>query len=68
MTEQIDHDQLFKTLLSTFFVEFVELFLPEVANYLERESITFLPQEYFTDLITGERKIIDLLAKSEVSR
>ncbi len=62
MTEQIDHDQLFKTLLSTFFVEFIELFLPEVANYLERTPITFLPQEYFTDLMTGERKIIDLLA------
>ena len=59
---QIDHDQLFKELLSTFFVEFIELFLPELASYLERESITFLQQEYFTDLITGERKIIDLLA------
>ncbi|GAA6617888.1 hypothetical protein NUACC26_036990 [Scytonema sp. NUACC26] len=43
-------------------MEFIELFLPEVANYLERIPITFLPQEYFTDLITGERKIIDLLA------
>ena len=62
MTEKIDHDQLFKELLSTFFFEFIELFLPEVAEYLEREPITFLQQEYFTDIITGERKIIDLLA------
>lgn len=62
MTEQIDHDQLFKKLLSTFFFEFIELFLPEVADYLEREPVTFLQQEYFTDIITGERKIIDLLA------
>lgn len=62
MTEQIDHDQLFKKLLSTFFFEFIDLFLPDVAGYLEREPITFLQQEYFTDLITGERKIIDLLA------
>ncbi len=46
MTEQIDHDQLFKKLLSTFFFEFIELFLPEVANYLEREPITF---QYFSD-------------------
>ncbi len=45
---QIDHDQLFKELLSTFFVEFIELFLPEVASYIERETITFLQQEYFT--------------------
>ena len=63
MTESIDHDQLFKELLSTFFIEFVELFLPEVAALMERGSITFLPQEYFTDLITGDRKIIDLIAK-----
>ena len=63
MTESIDHDQLFKELLSTFFIEFVELFLPEVAALMERDSITFLPQEYFTDLITGDRKIIDLIAK-----
>ena len=62
MTEQIDHDQLFKELLFTFFFEFIELFLPEIVNYLEREPITFLRQEYFTDIITGERKIIDLLA------
>jgi hypothetical protein len=26
----MDHDRLFKQLLTTFFVEFVELFLPEV--------------------------------------
>jgi Domain of unknown function (DUF4351)/Putative transposase, YhgA-like len=63
MTDPIDHDQLFKELLSTFFVEFIELFLPNVAEIMDRHSITFLPQEYFTDLITGDRKIIDLLAK-----
>ena len=63
MTDSIDHDQLFKELLSTFFVEFVELFLPDVAAVMDRDSITFLPQEYFTDLITGDRKVIDLLVK-----
>ena len=68
MTESIDHDQLFKELLSTFFIEFVELFLPEVAALMERDSITFLPQEYFTDLITGDRKIIDLIAKVRFQR
>lgn len=38
----IDHDRLFKELLTTFFVEFVELFLPEVSSYLERQSVKFL--------------------------
>jgi predicted transposase/invertase (TIGR01784 family) len=59
----IDHDQLFKELLSTFFVEFLELFLPQVAAAIEPDSVTFLPQEYFADLTTGETKIIDLLAQ-----
>jgi predicted transposase/invertase (TIGR01784 family) len=59
----IDHDQLFKQLLSTFFIEFMELFFPQIANAIERDSIGFLPQEYFTDLIAGERKIIDLLVQ-----
>lgn len=36
----IDHDRLFKELISTFFVEFMELFFPEVLAYVERDSIT----------------------------
>ena len=38
----IDHDRLFKELLCTFFREFVEAFLPEVATYLEPDSLVFL--------------------------
>lgn len=34
----IDHDQLFKELLSTFFVEFLELFLPQLAQSINAES------------------------------
>ena len=37
-----DHDRLFKELLTTFFVEFIALFFPAVADYLESDSITFL--------------------------
>jgi predicted transposase/invertase (TIGR01784 family) len=59
----IDHDRLFKELLSTFFVEFIQLFLPKVFAYLEPDSITFLNQEIFTDLTSGERREVDLLAK-----
>ena len=32
----MDHDRLFKELLSTFFVEFMDLFLPDVGTYLDR--------------------------------
>jgi hypothetical protein len=59
----IDHDRLFKELLSTFFVEFLDLFLPQVASQIDRSSIQFLPQEVFTDVTSGERKEIDLLAQ-----
>lgn len=55
-------ERLFKELLSTFFVEFLELFLPQVARLIDRDSVGFLPQEYFADLTTGETKVIDLLA------
>ncbi|MBW4507163.1 MAG: DUF4351 domain-containing protein [Scytonematopsis contorta HA4267-MV1] len=58
-----DHDRLFKELISTFFIEFLELFLPQVASTIDKESIRFLPQEYFADLTSGEDKIIDLLAE-----
>jgi predicted transposase YdaD len=57
----IDHDKNFKELISTFFLEFLELFLPEVASEIAPDSITFLQQEYFADLVVGEEKIVDLL-------
>jgi predicted transposase/invertase (TIGR01784 family) len=57
----IDHDRLFKQLLSTFFLEFLDLFLPEMAREIDPDSIRFLPQEYFTDLITGEKHLVDVL-------
>jgi predicted transposase YdaD len=53
-----DHDRLFKELLSTFFMEFLELFIPELARTIEPDSIRFLQQEYFADLTSGEEKII----------
>jgi|GEM_PF-2466122 hypothetical protein len=40
LRSEIDHDRLFKELLSTFFVEFVDLFFPEMAAYLDRDSLT----------------------------
>ena len=59
----IDHDRLFKELLSTFFIEFIELFLPEMMAYVEPESVTFLDKELFTDVTAGEKYETDLLAQ-----
>lgn len=38
----IPHDYLFKELLTAFFQEFLERFVPELANYLEPGSLQFL--------------------------
>lgn len=59
-----DHDRLFKELLSTFFVEFISLFFPDVMAYLEPESVTFPNIEVFTDVTAGERYATDLLAQA----
>ncbi len=58
-----EHDRLFKELLSTFFIEFLELFLPHLASTIDPNSIRFLPQEYFADLTAGEDKLVDLLVE-----
>ncbi|HYM00267.1 MAG TPA: flagellar assembly protein H, partial [Blastocatellia bacterium] len=41
----IDHDRLFKELISTFFIEFLDLFLPEVCSYIDAGSLEFLDKE-----------------------
>lgn len=59
----IDHDRLFKELISTFFIEFISLFIPEIADDIDEDSIQFLPEEVFSDVTAGEKKVIDLLVK-----
>lgn len=60
----LDHDRLFKELLRTFFTEFLELFLPDVAAYVRQGAVEFLDKEVFTDVTAGERHEVDLLAKA----
>ena len=59
----VDHDRLFKELLTTFFLEFIELFFPKVRSYLEPDSLTFLDKEVFTDVTAGAKYETDVLAK-----
>ena len=63
MSKNIDHDQLFKQLLTVFFVEFLELFTPEFAGSIDKNSIEILPLEYFTDIGAGERKAMDIIVR-----
>ncbi len=59
-----DHDRLFKELLTTFFIEFLELFLPEVAAFVEPDSLVALDKELFSDIALGERYETDILMQS----
>lgn len=63
MSKIIDHDRLFKELISTFFVEFIELFFPKVTDYIDSQSIILLDKEIFTDVTEGERYESDLIAQ-----
>src|SRR5438270_299700 len=60
----MDHDRLFKELLRTYIVEFIALFVPDLAAYLDRDSIEFLDKEIFTDISASERHEVDLLVKA----
>ena len=61
----MDHDRLFKELLTTFFVEFVDLFLPDVGAALDRDvAVVPMDKEVFTDVTRGEKHAVDVLMKA----
>jgi len=60
----IDHDRFFKELLSTFFLEFLDLFFPKLASSIDRESLEFLNQELYVNQLDGEQYRADLIAKA----
>ncbi len=61
----MDHDRLFKELLTTFFMDFLEVFCPELAQDLDPGSLGFLDKEVFTDVTHGDRHEVDLVAKAK---
>jgi hypothetical protein len=61
-----DHDHLFKELISCFFFEFVQLFAPRVARMIDPDSLTLLEKEFFTDITTGDKHILDLVARAKL--
>ena len=56
-------DQMFKDLLRTFFADFLSLFLSEVFDAIDPDSITFLDTELFTDFPEGQQRLADLVAQ-----
>ena len=59
----IDHDQIFKQLIEAFFREFIELFCPVEAKWIDFSQVEFLREEHFTDVTRGHRRRLDLVAK-----
>ena len=50
----IDHDQIFKQLIESFFREFLELFCPDEARLVNFKEVQFLREEHFTDVKRGK--------------
>ena len=65
-TEPVPHDQLLKTLLETFFWEFLEILDPRLADDVEPASLEPLDREFFTDLPKGQRRQLDLLMRARL--
>lgn len=61
-----NHDALFKQLLTEFFVEFLELFAPDLAADLDRTSLVFLDKETFGELLDPERREADLVVQARL--
>jgi hypothetical protein len=59
----MDHDQRFKTLIATFFPEFLELFFPPWAKRLDARSVEWLDKEVFPDPPEGPRRLLDLVGR-----
>ena len=62
------HDQLAKTLIATFFADFLRLTLPESAPLLRLGEAVFIDKEVFTDWPDGKRRELDLLARVPVEQ
>ncbi|WHY88566.1 transposase [Neobacillus novalis] len=66
MASHIDHDRLFKELISTFFEEFILLFYPTIYEEIDFQDFRFLSEEIVTDVTEGERYRIDLLVETKL--
>ncbi|HLK57679.1 MAG TPA: DUF4351 domain-containing protein [Chthonomonadaceae bacterium] len=62
----MDHDGLFKELLRTFFVEFVEAFLPKMAAHLDPASLEFLDKEVIREVAARKKHIVDVLVRARL--
>ncbi|PDW03175.1 DUF4351 domain-containing protein [Candidatus Viridilinea mediisalina] len=60
---RLDHDGIFKQLLSAFLSEFLELFAPDLLELFDPQAISLLPTESFVNLLDPDRRNADLLVQ-----
>ena len=63
MLAALDHDALFKLVLTAFFREFIDLVAPDLAAALDPAPPVFLDKERFADLFDPDRREADLVAQ-----
>lgn len=59
----MDHDQIWKEVLTEFFGEFMELFFPRIAEQIDLSTVEFSNPELFADPPTGDVRRPDLVAE-----
>lgn len=64
---RMDHDQRLKTLIRTFFADFLRLFFAEWAARLDLSAVEWLEQDLFPDPPEGSRHVLDLVARVPVA-
>ena len=62
----IDHDGLFKELLTTFFYEFLTAFAPQVAGQLAPSPLVFLDKEQLATIVDPGRRETDIVALAQL--
>ena len=64
-TPKDEHDAIFKQLLTVFFKEFIDLFLPWFSDKLDFENLEFLDKEIFLYGVSkNEKNYVDLVCKA----
>ncbi|PDW00806.1 DUF4351 domain-containing protein [Candidatus Viridilinea mediisalina] len=63
---RLDHDGIFKQLLSAFLIEFFELFAPDLLVLIDPHELRLLPTESFVNLLDPDRRTADLLVHAKI--
>jgi Putative transposase, YhgA-like len=63
--EMVDHDSLFKELLTGYFTDFLDTFLPEVLKYLNTKNLEFLDKELIDENLFGDSRRVDVLVRAK---